>query len=60
MPAPVLMLVMQADATGALTLPFTWPADADAGLMIFLQFWIDDTASSFGVSASNGLVGVSQ
>lgn len=59
-PDPVLVLAQQIDASGALTLPFTWPADADAGLTIFLQFWINDTASSFGVSASNGLVGVSQ
>jgi hypothetical protein len=59
-PQPQFVLPQRADPTGSLLLPFTWPAGGASGLTIFLQFWIGDTVSSFGVSASNGLVGVTQ
>jgi hypothetical protein len=59
-PEPLFMLPLSTGPNGELSLPFVWPEDMPAGMTLFFQLWIADTKSSFGVSASNGLVGLSQ
>jgi hypothetical protein len=58
-PQPLLLLPQATDATGAASLAFTWPAGAPAGVTLVFQEWIKDPGASFGLSASNGLQGVS-
>jgi hypothetical protein len=58
-PQPQLMIPMPTNASGAATLPFTWPAAAPAGIPVFFQSWIPDAAATSGLAASNGLQGVS-
>jgi hypothetical protein len=58
-PAPALLLPLPTDAAGAAALPFTWPAGLPPGTEIFFQTWIPDAGASHGLSASNGLKGVS-
>ena len=38
---------------------FAWPATIPAGLPFWFQYWIQDPAATKGLSASNGLKGVS-
>jgi len=54
-PNPDLLVVLATDASGAMSLPFTWPGGVPAGTSFYLQAWIEDPGASFGLSASNGL-----
>jgi hypothetical protein len=58
-PQPQLLLPLATSAAGAASLSFIWPASAPEGLSLFFQFWIQDAGATDGLSASNGLQGVS-
>lgn len=57
-PSVLMVVVLPADATGSLEVPFVLPPTTPAGVSLYLQAWIHDAAASFAVSASNGLKGV--
>jgi hypothetical protein len=57
-PDPQFMLPLVTDAAGAATLQFVLPAGLPEGQTFYVQAWITDPDESFGVAASNGLVGV--
>lgn len=59
-PAPALVVPLATNAAGSLSLTANWPAGSPSGLTLRLQYWIQDPAATFGLSASNGLGGVSQ
>jgi hypothetical protein len=60
-PSPDLFVFgLPTDGTGANILPFTWPSGVPPGLSLWWQHWIADGTASFGLSASNGLLSVSQ
>ncbi len=59
-PQPLLTLALGTSGAGSLNLPFTWPAGVPAGVPIYFQYWIQDAGATHGLSASNGLKGVSQ
>jgi hypothetical protein len=40
-------------------LPFVWPAGVPAGTALYFQIWVSDPSAPAGLSASNGLKGVS-
>ncbi|HEX5009551.1 MAG TPA: hypothetical protein VFY71_04045 [Planctomycetota bacterium] len=50
-----VLIVLTTDATGSVSLPFTWPGGVPAGTSFYLQAWIQDSGATFGLSASNGL-----
>ena len=56
-PQPMLLLPLPTNASGAVTLPFVLPA-LPAGTSLWFQFWVQDAGASFGLSASNGVKGV--
>ena len=58
MPEPIGVIPLPTDAAGKLTLPFVLPPTTPPGVSLYVQFWIDDHGASFGLSASNGLKGV--
>jgi hypothetical protein len=58
-PLPQILVPLQADAIGSLSLPFLWPAGVPAGTAIFFQDWIQDAGATHGLSASNALQGLS-
>jgi hypothetical protein len=57
-PAPLLLLALATNAQGGLDLPFALDASVPPGTPLVFQFWISDPAATFGLSASNGLLGV--
>ena len=57
-PNPLVLLPLATDASGELTLPFTLPAGLPSGTSLYFQAWIADPGASFGLSASNGLQGL--
>lgn len=57
-PSPALLLPFVTNGTGAVHLPFVFPA-APAGLPLYFQFWVQDAGAILGYAASNGLVGTS-
>lgn len=57
-PKPFLQVPLPTGA-GEVVLPFTWPNGVPAGTSLYFQAWTQDGAASFGLSASNGLLGVS-
>lgn len=59
-PEPVLVSVANTDAGGGLSASLPVPGFAPVGLPILFQYWIQDSAATFGWSASNGLRGVIQ
>lgn len=59
-PEPVLVSFASTDAGGALSASLPVPGFAPVGLPILFQYWIQDSAATFGWSASNGLRGVIQ
>jgi len=58
-PNPQLVITLTTSPSGTLTLPFIWPSNVPAGLPLYFQIWISDPGASLGLSASNGLRGVS-
>ncbi|QDU66078.1 hypothetical protein [Engelhardtia mirabilis] len=59
-PTPQLLLPpATVDGSGAASTPFVWPAALAPGSELFVQAWVVDPASAFGVAASNGLRAVS-
>lgn len=58
-PNPLIVVALQTNASGRLTLNATWPAGIPAGTTICTQMWIQDPAATFGLAASNGLLGTS-
>jgi hypothetical protein len=58
-PHPLLPVALATNGAGTLTLPFAWPVGVPAGLSFYFQCWTQDAGATFGLSASNGLVGVS-
>jgi len=58
-PHPLLPVGLATNGAGALTLPFAWPVGVPPGVSFYFQCWTQDAGASFGLSASNGLVGVS-
>jgi len=59
-PQPLLLVALVTNAVGDLNLPFLWPAGVPAGTSLIFQYWISDPTASHGLSASNGLEGVTQ
>ena len=57
-PAPLLLVALGTDLNGELGLPFVLDASVPSGTPLVFQVWINDPAATFGLSASNGLVGV--
>jgi len=58
-PSPVIAPVsLPTSPSGTLSLPFVWPAGVPAGTELYFQHWVDDPAGPKGLSASNGLLGV--
>lgn len=57
-PDPQFMLSFVTDGAGAASLQFVLPAGLPLGLAIYVQAWLTDPDESFGVSASNALVGI--
>jgi hypothetical protein len=57
-PSPLALLSLATDPSGAMTLPFTMPAGAPSGTSFYFQAWISDPGASAGLSASNGLQGI--
>ena len=58
-PAPLLLVPLATNPSGALSLPFTWPSSVPPGMALYFQFWISDPGSVAGFAASNGLEGLS-
>jgi len=58
-PSMDLLFPVPTDAEGAATLPFVWPNGAPAGTTFYLQVWTHDEHAVLGLSASNGLRGLS-
>ena len=56
-PEPLVLLTLPTDATGAAGLHFVMPSGVPSDTSLFLQFWTSDAAATFGLSASNGLLG---
>ncbi len=56
-PAPFTLVPLATGPTGAMSLPFLFPAGVPAGLPLYFQFWISDPGASFGLSASSALQG---
>lgn len=59
-PNPLVLLPLFTDATGKLALLFTIPAGVPPGASFYFQAWISDPAATTGLSASNGLRGLTQ
>jgi hypothetical protein len=57
-PQPMLLVFLATNPVGDLNLAFLWPAGVPAGKSLLFQYWISDPGASNGVSASNGLEGV--
>ena len=57
-PFPNLLVWLLTNPVGDLNLAFTWPAGVPAGHSLLLQYWIQDPSATNGLSASNGLEGV--
>jgi hypothetical protein len=57
-PAPLVLVALSTGPAGSASLPFAWPAGVPAGTELVFQFWIQDAGASHGLSASNGLLGV--
>ena len=57
-PQPLLLVPLTTSAGGGASLPFVWPVGIPAGFAVYFQFWIQDVAATHGLSASNGLRGV--
>ncbi|MCC7170038.1 MAG: hypothetical protein IT459_06300 [Planctomycetes bacterium] len=58
-PNPSILVALQTNASGRLTLSATWPVGIPAGTTLCAQMWIQDPAATFGFAASNGLLGTS-
>jgi FG-GAP repeat len=55
-PAPNIVVPgLPLNGSGALTLPFTWPAAVPSGVAFIAQCWTPDAAAVEGFSASNAL-----
>lgn len=54
-----LVLGLPPSQQGALLLPFAWPNNFPAGFPFYMQFWMNDPSGSHGLTATNGLQGVS-
>lgn len=58
-PEPTFVLPLTTNATGAVSLTANWPVGTPSNTTIRFQYWIQDPAATFGMSASNGLQGKS-
>lgn len=56
LPAPDVVVPLPVDATGACTLPFTFPIGVPMGTNLWFQHWIPDPAGVKGFAASNALL----
>lgn len=57
-PEPVAVMPLATDAAGGAVWQVVVPAGIPAGVPVRFQHWIQDSAATFGWSASNGLLGV--
>jgi hypothetical protein len=57
-PAPLLLVALASDAKGEIGLPFALDGSVPPGTPLVFQAWISDPVATFGLAASNGLVGV--
>jgi hypothetical protein len=57
-PDPQLIVLRTTTAAGNASFRATWPTGVASGQAVFAQYWVLDAAASFGVSASNGLQGL--
>ena len=57
-PQPELLLTLPTNAAGDLNVPFLWPTGIPAGVALYFQYWIQDPTATKGLSASNGLRGI--
>jgi hypothetical protein len=53
-----LAVALATNGSGALLLPYTWPAGVPGGLSLYLQYAVQDAAAPQGVSLSSALKGV--
>jgi trimeric autotransporter adhesin len=58
-PMPLLLLPLTTTAAGSVSLPFSWPPTLPRLTPLLFQCWVVDPAAPAGLSASNGLLGVS-
>jgi len=56
----ILQLPLPLDASGEITLPFTWPSGIPAGTEIFFQFVVPDTAAVKNFAISNAVRGTAE
>lgn len=59
-PYPLLVLPLSTDAAGTSHWQLLLPSGLPAGIPLLFQYWIEDSAATFGWSASNGLRGVTR
>lgn len=52
---PVVVMPLATDGTGALPLPFTWPAAVPSATSLYFQYAVQDAAAVKGVALSNAL-----
>jgi len=57
-PDPLLLLLFLTDSGGHAVQPFELPAAVPAGVELYFQFWLGDPGASWGLSASNGIRGI--
>ena len=57
-PVPDVLVPLQTGADGGASLPFVLPQGTPPGIPLHFQFWISDPLATQGLSASNGLRGV--
>lgn len=57
-PEPQILVPLPTDAQGSVQMPFTLPPGLPPGQELYFQFWIQDAGASFGLSASNGVEGL--
>jgi hypothetical protein len=57
-PSPTLLVALPTSPVGSTSLPFLFPPGVPPGISLFFQFWISDPGATKGLSASNGIRGV--
>lgn len=57
-PDPQTIVIRPTTAVGNASFRATWPTGVAPGMTVYAQYWVLDPAATFGLSASNGLEGV--
>jgi hypothetical protein len=56
--APGFVLALPTGPAGTITLNAAWPSGLPSDFSLYFQYWIQDSAGAFGLSASNALQAV--